>query len=105
MTKKTTKKSATKKLVPWTLQEEERMLANIESSITNLSKAFEKTSKEINRTPSAVAGHWYSHVSRDTNHVLFLTVSGKHVAINRKNGKGNPSKLSVFQRILAILGM
>ena len=79
-----------KKLKPWTSQEEDRLIANVEKHVLCLQKAFEQTSKEIQRSPKAVAGHWYNRTS-------------KHVAVNRKNSKGQPLKLSLYKRLLNIL--
>jgi hypothetical protein len=93
------------KPIPWTSHEEDILIGNVKKNVTNLSKAFEQTSKETLRSPNAVAAHWYSRTSKDDKHVLFLTCSGKHVAINRKNGKGKPSKVSVFKKICAVLGL
>ena len=93
------------KIVPWTQGEDDILINNIRDNVTNLTQAFKKTSKEIQRGEKAVAAHWYSRVSKEGDHCLFLTVSGKHVAVNRKNGKGKPTTLSFFQRVLAIFGL
>lgn len=92
-----------KKLKPWTSQEEDRLIANVEKHVLCLQKAFEQTSKEIQRSPKAVAGHWYNRTSKTSGRTLFMTVSGKHVAVNRKNSKGQPLKLSLYKRLLNIL--
>ena len=89
---------------PWTAQEEDRLLANVEKNVLCLTKAFKQTSKEIQRTPGAVAARWYARTSITSGRTLFMTVSGKHVAINRKNSKGTPLKFSLYKRILALLG-
>ena len=93
------------KRAPWTAQDEDRLIENVKKNVTNLSKAFDKTAKEIQRSPKAIAAHWYTHTSRDQHHVLFLTVSGQHVAFNRKNGKGQQSSLPLYKRILALFGV
>lgn len=100
-----TKSRKGQKPKPWTAQEEQVLLDNVKNNVTNLSKAFNKTSKEIQRGPKAVAAHWYSHTSRDNSHVLFMTVSGRHVAFNRKNGKGQPSTMPFYKKILAMFGI
>lgn len=89
----------------WTPSEEESLIKNVDKNVFNLNKAFQATSKEIKRTPTAVAAHWYANTSIKSNHVLFITVSGKHVCINRKNGKGKKSTLPLYKRILAVLGL
>ena len=93
------------KVSKWTQSDEDRLIANVRNNVTNLSKAFAQTSKEIQRSPNAIASHWYTNTSRDSKHVLFLTVSGKHVAFNRKNGKGKASSLPLYKKILALFGV
>ena len=90
---------------PWTTNDEERLIKNVQKHVLCLKKAFEQTSKEIQRSPKAVAAHWYTHTSRDQKHVLFLTMSGKHVAFNRKNSKGQASSLPLFKKVLSFFGV
>lgn len=89
---------------PWTSKEEDRLIANVEKHVLCLTKAFEITSKEIQRSPKAVAARWYQRTSIQSGRTLFATISGKHVAVNRKNGKGQPLKLSMYKKILSFLG-
>lgn len=98
-----TNKGKTRK--PWTANDEEKLLKNVQKHVLCLKKAFEQTSKEINRSPKAVAAHWYTHTSRDQKHVLFLTTSGRHVAFNRKNSKGQASTMPLFKKVLAFFGV
>lgn len=93
------------KINPWTQAEEDRLIANVEKHVLCLTKAFEITSKEIQRSPKAVAARWYQRTSIQSGRTLFATISGKHVAVNRKNGKGQPLKLSLYKRILSFLGL
>lgn len=86
----------------WSQAEEDILLKNIENNVTCLKKAFLLTSKELQRTPSACASHWYVYTSKGKK-TRFLTMSGSHVARNRKNGKGDPVTLSLFKRVLALL--
>lgn len=90
---------------PWTQNDEDILIKNVEKHVLCLTKAFEATSKEIQRSPKAVAAHWYSRTSIQCGKTLFLTASGRHVAINRKNSKGQPLKLPIYKRLLAILGL
>lgn len=93
------------KPIPWTSHEEDRLIKNVRNNVTNLTRAFKVTSNEIQRTPGAISAHWYARTSKDSKHTLFLTCSGKHVAVNRKNGKGQPLKLPLYKKILAIFGL
>ena len=90
---------------PWTQNDEDILIKNVEKHVLCLTKAFEATSKEIQRSPKAVAAHWYSRTSIQCGKTLFLTASGRHVAINRKNSKGQPLKLPIYKKLLAILGL
>ena len=93
------------KIKPWSQNDEDKLINNVRRHVLCLKKAFEQTSKEIQRSPKAVAAHWYTHTSRDQKHVLFLTMSGKHVAFNRKNSKGQASTMPLFRKVLAFFGV
>ena len=92
-------------MIPWSLNDEEILIKNVEKHVLCLTKAFNATSLEIQRSPKAVAAHWYQKTSQNCGKTLFMTVSGKHVAVNRKNSKGSPLKLSLYKRLLALLGL
>lgn len=93
-----------KKIKRWTQAEEDVLVKNVEKNVLCLSKAFKQTSQEIQRTPGAISAHWYQYTSKNCG-TKFATISGKHVASNRKNAKGKPLKLSLFKRILSLLGL
>jgi hypothetical protein len=93
------------KVVKWTQADEDRLIANVEKHVLCLQKAFAITSKEIQRSPKAISAHWYQRTSKNCGKTLFMTVSGKHVAINRRMGKGQPLKLPLYKRLLSILGL
>jgi hypothetical protein len=94
-----------KKVVKWSQADEDRLIANVEKHVLCLQKAFAATSKEIQRSPKAISAHWYQRTSKNCGRTLFMTVSGKHVAINRRMGKGQPLKNSLYKRILSFLGL
>lgn len=96
---------ATKKIKPWSSYDEDRLIKNVEKHVMCLKRGFEQTSKEIQRSPKAVAAHWYQKTSKNCGRTLFMTVSGIHVAVNRKNGKGQPIKLPLYKRVLSCLGL
>ena len=93
-----------KKVPKWSQADEDRLIANIKKSPTNLRKAFKQTSIEIGRTEKACTYHWY-RVTSKKKHVLLITLSGSHMSPNRKNGKGQPIKLPLYKRLLALLGL
>lgn len=94
-----------KKAPKWSQRDEDRLIANIEKHVLCLRRAFEITSKEVQRSPKAVAAHWYQKTSKNCGRTLFATVSGRHIAVNRKNSKGQPLKVSLYKRVLALLGL
>lgn len=89
----------------WSKAHEKRLISNVEKHVLCLRRAFEITSKEVQRSPSAVAAHWYQRTSKNCGRTLFMTVSGHHVAVNRKNSKGQPIRLPLYKRLLGILGL
>ena len=94
-----------KKVNKWTQADEDRLIKNVEKHVLCLARAFEQTSKEIQRSPKAISAHWYQKTSQSCGKTLFMTVSGKHVAVNRKNSKGKPIQLPLYKRLLSILGL
>lgn len=98
-------KTKGKKAPKWTMADEDRLIRNVEKHVLCLRQAFDITSKEVQRSPKAVAAHWYQRTSKNCGRTLFATVSGTHIAVNRKNGKGQPMKVSLYKRILSLLGL
>lgn len=94
-----------KKRNPWTSSEEDILIKNVKNNVTNLAKAFRKTSAETGRSAKAIQAHWYVNTSRNSGHCLFMTVSGKHISINRKNSKGRKSTLPLFKKVLSLFGL
>ena len=94
-----------KKIRRWTEAEEKRLIANVQKHVLCLNDAFQITSQEVQRSKGAVANHWYTHTSVESGKTLFFTASGKHVAVNRKNGKGVPLSIPLYKKILSILGL
>lgn len=92
---------ATSKGRPWTPEEDAVLTRYVKAGVTNLHACFLAVAEQIGRTPTAVASHWYSVLSKKDP--LFGTISEKHWAKNRKNGKGVPSTPSIWRRVLAIL--
>ena len=97
--------SGKKKAPKWSQSDEDRLIKNVEKHVLCLARAFEITSKEVQRSKKAVAAHWYQRTSKNCGRTLFMTVSGSHVAVNRKNSKGQPLKLPLYKRVLSLLGL
>ena len=89
----------------WTAKEDTVVVSAVKESPTNLSAAFVEASKKIDRTKGACGDRWYTVLSKDKANACFITVSGKHQSLNRKNSKGTPCTISVFSRILKLLGI
>ena len=87
----------------WTRAEDERLLRQVRSFPQNLTKCFLIVSEEIGRTHSAVAGHWYTSLSKKPEALCFFTASPKHVSKNRKNGMGVESNNSIWRRLMAVI--
>lgn len=87
----------------WTQQEDERLLRQVRTFPQNLTKCFLIVSEEIDRTPSAVANHWYTVLSKKPDSLSFFTASPVHVAKNRKNGMGVETNTNIWQRLLRII--
>ena len=94
-----------KKIKKWSANDEDRLIYNVKRHVLCLKRAFEATSKEIQRSPKAVAAHWYTQTSRNCGLALFVTMSGRHYAVNRKNSNGQPLKLPLYKKVLAFLGL
>lgn len=95
--------NSTRRIKRWTHEEDRRLLQQIRVFPQNLSKCFIIVGEVLDRTPTACAARWYTKLSKDPSNAIFLTVSEKHKVVNRKNGEGETSSRSVFQRILRIL--
>lgn len=89
----------------WTAEEESRLFAQVKAFPQNLKRCFMLVAEDIDRTPAAVATHWYTVTSKKPQYVGFVTVSGKHKSVNRKNGMGERSTEGIFRRVLRLLGI
>lgn len=87
----------------WTAEEEDRLLQQVRAFPQNLHKCFSIVAEVIDRSPQAVASHWYTVVSKRKDTVCFFTASPKHVSRNRKNGTGVESSRSIWQRLLSVI--
>ncbi len=87
----------------WTRREEARLANQVRVFPQNLHKCFMIVAEELERTPQAVAAHWYTKVSKDPQNTCFFTASPKHVSKNRKNGKGVQSSASIWRRLMNVI--
>lgn len=87
----------------WTPQEDECLIRHLSEGIDNLHACFIAVSNEIDRSPCAVAAHWYTNVSKRPDIRVLFTASKGHISMNRKNGKGIESNYSIWERLLRVL--
>ncbi len=87
----------------WTEEEEQRLIRQVRAFPQNLNKCFLIVSEEIERSPAAVASHWYSVTSKRSDVLCFFTASETHISKNRKNTDGVPSTTSIWKKFLKIL--
>lgn len=87
----------------WTEEENQRVLRHVRARPQNLTFCFTMVAEEIGRTPSAVAAHWYAELSERQDALCFFTASPKHISKNRKNGEGQVSNNSIWNKLRAII--
>lgn len=89
----------------WTTTEDSIVVEQVRKSPTNLKQAFKEAARVTGRSEVACSVRWYTVLSKDKGNACFITVSGKHKALNRKNGKGTTCNQSLFTRVLKLLGI
>ena len=89
----------------WTSAEDTQVVDQVRKSPTNLTHAFKEAARVTGRTVGACTIRWYTVLSKDKNNACFITVSSKHKALNRKNGKGTTCNQSLFTKVLKLLGI
>ena len=85
----------------YTPEEDATILSCIEASPHNLHMSFITVSKLIDRTPEAVAQHWYECLRKKDP--VYMLVSRKHVIRNGKNLMGDTARPTVWQRLLSAI--
>ena len=89
----------------WTSTEDTQVVDQVRKSPTNLKQAFKEAARVIGRSETACSNRWYTVLSKDKANACFITISGKHKSLNRKNGKGTACNQSLFTRVLKLLGI
>jgi len=87
----------------WTADEDQKLLDQVRAFPQNLHKCFVIVAEEVDRTPLAVANHWYTKVSRQPEALCFFTASPRHVSKNRKNGMGVQTTTSIWRKFMRII--
>lgn len=91
------------KLKRWSPTEDSIVVDQVRQSPTNLKHAFKKAARETGRSVAAVTNRWYTVLSKNKTNACFITVSGKHSSLNRKNGTGTPCTQNIFTKVLKLL--
>ena len=89
----------------WTSAEDTQVVDQVRKSPTNLTQAFKEAARVTGRSIAACSNRWYLVLSKDKNNACFITVSGKHKSLNRKNSKGTACNTNLFTRVLKLLGI
>lgn len=87
----------------WTTREDKILLEEIRKSPYNLRVCFMEVSKKTGRSVGATANHWYTVVSKRPGVLELGTISSKHFAKNRKNGRGVDITTSIWRRFLLLV--
>jgi len=87
----------------WTEEEDDYLLQQVKAMPQNLTQCFIAVSRNIDRSPNAVANHWYSVVSKRPDVTCFFTASSHHLSRNRKNGAGVQINRSIWQRLMQVI--
>lgn len=87
----------------WTSREDQKLLDQVRVFPQNLHRCFMIVAEETGRTPSAVAGRWYTKVSKRPEALCFFTASPRHVSKNRKNGMGIATSESIWRKFMRII--
>ena len=89
----------------WTSAEDTQIVDQVRKSPTNLKQAFKEAARVTGRSASACSQRWYTVLSKDKSNACFITVSGQHKSLNRKNGTGTSCTNNLFTRVLKLLGI
>lgn len=89
----------------WTSTEDTQVVDQVRKSPTNLKQAFKEAARVTGRSELACSNRWYTVLSKDNNNACFITVSGQHKSLNRKNSSGTSCTNNLFTRVLKLLGI
>ena len=89
----------------WTSAEDTQVVDQVRKSPTNLKQAFKEAARVTGRSELACSNRWYTVLSKDKNNACFITVSGQHKSLNRKNSLGTSCTNNLFTRVLKLLGI
>jgi hypothetical protein len=84
----------------WTPEEDNVLINQIKVHPQNLKRCFELVAEDLDRSPSAVANHWYTVVSKKkgVEFLCFGTVTPQYFSKNRKNSMGVDITNTIWRR-------
>ena len=89
----------------WTDADDKIIVMSVKKCPTNLAEAFRLAGKKLGRSKESCTNRWYKTISKNPANACFITVSGKHHSLNRKNSAGVKCTNSLFMKILKLLGI
>ena len=89
----------------WTSTEDTQVVDQVRKSPTNLKQAFKEAARVTGRSELACSNRWYTVLSKNKNNACFITVSGQHKSLNRKNSSGTSCTNNLFTKVLKLLGI
>ena len=89
----------------WTSTEDTQVVDQVRKSPTNLKQAFKEAARVTGRSVLACSQRWYTVLSKDKSNACFITVSGQHKSLNRKNGTGTSRTHNLFTTLLKLFGI
>lgn len=88
----------------WSNEEEQVLVDRVRQNPNNLSRAFRATSDELGKSYYAVKQQWYNRTRH--SETIFMTVGANTMIVNSKNSDNTqPVRLSIWRRILRLLGL
>ena len=70
------------------------------NNMTNLSQAFEKASKKLNRTPGAISQVYYSRIVPNATKPVYALGNGTEFSINKKNQVPKKKDNKLFEMVI-----
>lgn len=88
----------------WSNEEEQVLIDQVRQNPGNLARAFRATSEITGRSSHSIEQRWYTKVRH--SETVFMTIGANNMSVNSKvNSNTRPVKLSIWRRILKLLGL
>lgn len=87
----------------WSKEEDRILLRQVSAFPQNLHNCFINVAEQINRSPEAVASHWYTRLSKSEDACAFGLITKNYYSKNRKNGVGVEIPHSIWNRFCNLI--